>query len=270
MTEYDFSEEAYKRHFETQARISKWTQSTQRLPQADPFTPPTPVNVKGHAPLPSESKHHRSRSSDPDKKSRRDSSRRRRSPPPPLPLERSRSSGPRPRTAPPRGDVYGVQQPAPQPYYPAPGQPHYAPQYFSAPPVPQPQSHNRSRSSSQVPPPPPKPTRSRSYSVTQLPQMPPVRANSYPYVQGQKGYVYHAAPGYAPGYGSAPPPRPGYGSSPHLAQPVPQQQQPIYVRPGTFMVQPQPVVASPTREVPLLKRVFGFGGKNREGSRSRV
>ncbi|KAJ6535871.1 hypothetical protein DFH09DRAFT_1091647 [Mycena vulgaris] len=37
-----FSPEAYTRHFETQARIARWTESTHRVPQADAFAPPTP------------------------------------------------------------------------------------------------------------------------------------------------------------------------------------------------------------------------------------
>ncbi|KAJ7861600.1 hypothetical protein B0H13DRAFT_2568015 [Mycena leptocephala] len=138
----------------------------------------------------------------------------------------------------------------------APGQ--YAPQ-------PQPQTHHRSRSSSYALPPaqqmgmpmpmpqpgPGQPVRTRSYSFqAAAPPPQPVRASTYPYPapppgSGQKGYVYHPSPGYAP-----PGPSPGYSSAPALQ-----------MHPALFN-QPQ---RSPTKEVPLLKRVFGFGGGGGRG-----
>ncbi|KAJ7716412.1 hypothetical protein B0H14DRAFT_644266, partial [Mycena olivaceomarginata] len=143
-----------------------------QIPQSDPFTPATPVSPSHKLP----SSKRRARSSDPPMDDDRGKSKTRdrtRSttrhdrapsmapPPPPLPsLDRSRSVGPRPRTAPPRGDVYGVQQPGPgaTPFYPVPVQqqmPYYphAPGYgMPAPPYPYPQQqptqnhHTRSRS----------------------------------------------------------------------------------------------------------------------------
>ncbi|KAJ7758719.1 hypothetical protein B0H16DRAFT_642954 [Mycena metata] len=265
MTEYDFSEEAYKRHYETQARISKWTQNTTRVPPADPFTPATPMSPNV-VPLPDSSKHRRSRSSDPNKeekhrKSSRSRSRKRSpSPPPPLPTERSRSMGPpRPRTAPPRGDVQQPGLPGPSPFYLAPVQPPvnytYAPGYHPPPPLPSPH-HNRSRSSvATLPPAPPLGTRMRSYSGA---PPPPIRSDTYPYASGNKGYMYHMPPTTPPGYvyGPTPIPPPRQASSPHLPAP-----RPMY---GV----PPPVYEPAPKQVPLLKRVFGLGGKNRERSHS--
>ncbi|KAJ7496447.1 hypothetical protein FB451DRAFT_1455527 [Mycena latifolia] len=232
MTEYDYSPEAYQRHFETQARIARWAQATHQVPQKDPFAPPTPAN--GPAPLPREA----SRSSRRTRSSDRDRDReRRRSPPPPLPL---------PRDAPPRS-----QTAPPQHLYPAVVQPYYP----AAPPPPPTQTqnqHRRARSSSQAPTAPPlQPTRSRSYSVAHPHAAPmPARGLSYP-----------------PPTANYPPLPPGYV----YAQPQPQYAQPapVYAQ----YAQPQPM-RSPTREVPLLKRMFGFGGGgskglSRESSRSR-
>ncbi|KAJ7716406.1 hypothetical protein B0H14DRAFT_3171071 [Mycena olivaceomarginata] len=143
----------------------------------DRFTPATPVSPSHKLP----SSKRRTRSSDPpmDDRDRGKSMTRDRTcsttrhdralsmapHPPPLPsLDRSRSLGPRPRTAPPRGDVYGVHQPGPgaTPFYPVPVQqqmPYHprAPGYgMPAPPYPYPQQqptqnhHMRSRSSSQA------------------------------------------------------------------------------------------------------------------------
>ncbi|KAJ7929870.1 hypothetical protein B0H13DRAFT_2310258 [Mycena leptocephala] len=80
----------------------------------------------------------------------------------------------------------------------------------------------------------PQPIRTQSYSFRAplAPQPRPVRASTYLYpapAPGQKGYVYHPAPGYrAPGSGAG-------------------------------------AVRGPTKEVPLLKRMFGFGGGGRRG-----
>ncbi|KAJ7358364.1 hypothetical protein DFH08DRAFT_953525 [Mycena albidolilacea] len=283
MTEYDYSPEAAENHRSKMVGIDNWRGGISQIRQSDPFTPATPVSPSHKLP----SSKRRARSSDPPMDDDRGKSKTRdrtRSttrhdrapsmapPPPPLPLlDRSRSVGPRSRTAPPRGDVYGVQQPGPgaTPFYPVPVQqqmPYYphAPGYsMPAPPYPYPQQqptqnhHTRSRSSSQayplsgpgpMPAPPPQPTRTRSYSVQLPPPLPQqVHANSYPY-----------AP---PRYGGAPPP--GYQQ-----QPQPQQPQPMYM----YAAQP-PRAQTPGpmstrgRDVPLLKRVFGFGmGKSREGS----
>ncbi|KAJ7194880.1 hypothetical protein GGX14DRAFT_700841 [Mycena pura] len=269
MTEYDYSEEAYHRHLETQARISQWAHTTGRVPQADPFVPATPATSE--APLRKEK----------DGRRRTRSERRRhrdRSPPPPLPLvpggpkmERSRSGGPpRPRTAPPKGDVYGLQQPPfyhpVQAVYPQPYPPTYT--YFSPPPpmsAPPPQhQHRRTHSSPQAPGPPmsapppwqPHPhTHTRSYSFGLPPSfgpMPvppppvPARTNSYPY-----------PPTHAPPPGQnwfATPPPPGYASAPHLpssplSPPPPPQSPP----PGPSRAR-SPV---PAKETSWLKRMFG-------------
>ncbi|KAJ6535875.1 hypothetical protein DFH09DRAFT_1369570 [Mycena vulgaris] len=220
MTEYDFSPEAYTRHFETQARIARWTESTHLVPQADPFAPPTPA--AGPAPLPGR---RRTRSSGRHRE-------RERTPPPPVPLQQPQRTGPpRPQTAPPKNDIYGVQQPL----YPAVVQPYFYP-HLPAPPPPPP--HRRSRSTSQAAP----PTHTRSYSY----QQPPVahRQGSYPPPPPPPGFMYaQPGPGPQPMYAPQPPP---YAPGPVYAQPQP-------------MYQPQPV-RSPTREVPLLRRVFGFGG----------
>ncbi|KAJ7861598.1 hypothetical protein B0H13DRAFT_2072690, partial [Mycena leptocephala] len=159
----------------------------------------------------------------------------------------------------PRPALARVLPPAGAAYYSIapPGQ--YAPQ-------PQPQTHHRSRSSSYALPPaqqmgmpmpmpqpgPGQPVRTRSYSFQAAAPPPPqpVRASTYPYPapppgSGQKGYVYHPSPGYAP-----PGPSPGYSSAPALQ-----------MHPALFN-QPQ---RSPTKEVPLLKRVFGFGGGGGRG-----
>ncbi|KAJ7820037.1 hypothetical protein B0H13DRAFT_2130705 [Mycena leptocephala] len=236
MTEYDYSEEGARRFADTIARIGHWSHLTASTPQADPFAPPTPATSGADLPpnfKRSKSKR-RTRSSDRDERGDGGGTRFTRGPA-------------RPRTAPPRGDVYGTQQP-PLPGLPAtattatvlprpalarvlpprrrrvllpsrPGQ--YAPQ-------PQPQTHHRSR-------------------------CPPRRASTYPYPapppgSGQKGYVYHPSPGYAP-----PGPSPGYSSAPALQ-----------MHPALFN-QPQ---RSPTKEVPLLKRVFGFGGGGGKRERS--
>ncbi|KAJ7435652.1 hypothetical protein B0H11DRAFT_2113204 [Mycena galericulata] len=50
MTDDNLTEEAYQRRLH--ARISEWSQNTRRVPQADPFTPLTPVN-EAYPPLPS-------------------------------------------------------------------------------------------------------------------------------------------------------------------------------------------------------------------------
>ncbi|KAJ7439292.1 hypothetical protein FB451DRAFT_1446208 [Mycena latifolia] len=234
MTEYDYSPEAYQRHFETQARIARWAQATHQVPQKDPFAPPTPAN--GPAPLPREA----SRSSRRTRSSDRDRDRgRRRSPAPPLPLPRD--GPPRSQTAPPQQLHPAVVQPS---YYPA------------APPPPPPQTqnqHRRARSSSQAPVAPPlQPTRSRSYAVVPHPHAAPTPARGMSYPPPTVNY---------------PPLPPGYV----YAQPQPQDAQPapVYAR----YAQPQPM-RSPSREVPLLTRMFGFGGGgskglSRESSRSR-
>ncbi|KAF7362574.1 hypothetical protein MVEN_00606100 [Mycena venus] len=191
MTEYDYSPAAVERYHQKLADIGQWRDTTAQIRQKDPHAPPTPAYPPADLPR-SKSTRRRTRSSDrddyrddySDNRGRDDSSskhhRRRstRDPPPPLPppLDRSRSVGPRPRTAPPRGDIYGLQQPPPpasqfypgpapvQPYYPAPA----GPGYMSAPPYPQQTQHTRSRSTSHAPapapPPAPHPTRTRSYS----------------------------------------------------------------------------------------------------------
>ncbi|KAJ7194878.1 hypothetical protein GGX14DRAFT_678053 [Mycena pura] len=268
MTEYDFSEEAYRRHLDTQARISRWADATGRVPQADPFTPPTPATHTREVPPNSRERdrdRRRARSNTGDRDHRRH---RDRSPPPPLPPpggDRSRSSGPlRPRTAPPKGDVYGMQQP-PQPplphaqaqaFYPAHVQQYYAqpgpPPYLAAPPPPLAQ-HRRSHSSAayahaQVPPqsaPAPRPTHARGYSYgAPPPPTGPVRSNSLPQAYG---YAAPPPPGHK-GYVFIAPPSPGYAGAPPMR--------------------------SPTKEGSLLKRVFGFGSggeslRRRESSSSR-
>ncbi|KAJ7288874.1 hypothetical protein C8J57DRAFT_1281466 [Mycena rebaudengoi] len=217
MTEYDYSEEGYQRHLATQSRIATWVDRTQSVPQANPFTPPTPAAGQPQ-PLPHDSDRGRKRRSSTGKHKTRDAA-----PPPPMPLRMD--PPPRPRTAPPRGDVYGVQVPS------------YPPNHYNAvashavyhPPQPQ-----HRRSSSQAPPaqypiPPQRPShnpRARSYSYQQSPpiivlpppptlqqlmqSMPPrptpVRSNSYPHPPV-------IPPPYGPqlGYVSAPP----RGSEPH-------------------------------------------------------
>ncbi|KAJ6535869.1 hypothetical protein DFH09DRAFT_1369568 [Mycena vulgaris] len=175
---------------QTQARITRWTESTHRAPQADPFASPTP----------------RDRTS-----------------PPPVPLQQPLAPPLRPQTAPPKGDIYGVQQPL----YPAVVQPYFYPQ----------------------PPPAAAPTHTRSSSY----QQPPVarRQGSYPPPPPPPGFMY-AQPGPGPQSVYAPQPPPVYAPGPVYAQPQP-------------MYQPQPV-RSPTREVPLLRRVFGFAGGGGGGS----
>ncbi|KAJ7110281.1 hypothetical protein C8R43DRAFT_166532 [Mycena crocata] len=263
MTEYDFSPEAYNRHLETQARIARWTHSTHRVPQADPFAPPTSANPAASLPhnssLPPHSTPHRRRTRSSDR-----SHSRKTSPPPPLPLHQppKRATPVRSQTAPPKGDIYGVYgapqppQSQPQPYYPTAyvSAPAAGGGYFTLPPPPpqppQPPQHRRSRSTSH-PPRPAEPARSRSYSVA--PPPPPGQG------QQPKGYVFATQPQYAYAQNayaqnaSQPPPPPQYAYA-----------------------QPPQAVRSPTREVPLLKRVFGFGGGgkssagvSREGSRSR-
>ncbi|KAF7291400.1 hypothetical protein MIND_01284600 [Mycena indigotica] len=122
MTEYDYSPEAVERHLRKQAGISRWADDTARFPPANPFAPPTPVPGQRDLPRAKSQRRHSS--------SRRHRSR---SPPPPMPTpaptrERSRSvvAPARPKTAPPRGDVYG--QPHPQPY--PPPQPQQQQQYY--------------------------------------------------------------------------------------------------------------------------------------------
>ncbi|KAF7288395.1 hypothetical protein HMN09_01391900 [Mycena chlorophos] len=120
MTEYDYSEEAIQAYLATQDRISRWADTTHRVPQADPETPRTPA--PSDAPLPrhsrkSQSVRDRTRSTGDGSRERdRERGRRRRerevTPPPPMPmpprgvkLGRSHSGGPPPvraRTAPPR------------------------------------------------------------------------------------------------------------------------------------------------------------------------
>ncbi|KAJ7431937.1 hypothetical protein B0H11DRAFT_2128181 [Mycena galericulata] len=249
MTEYDYSPEAVTRYLRTQQRIARWTADTGAVPQVDPYAPPTPA-ASAAAPLPKDRR--RTRSSDRDR-DRDGGGRRHRSPPPPLPTSSQRPTPARSHTAPPRGDVYGVQGPQAayppplpgpmpnnKPYYPAP------PAGYYLPPQPQPQAppHRRSRSSSQAPPPSSAQqshshSRSRSYAPA---PPPPLRSNSY---------AYGAAPGYAayPSAQNLPPLPPGYT----YAYPAP----------------PQQPVRSPTREVPLLKRVFGFGGGSGGGGSGR-
>ncbi|KAJ7737150.1 hypothetical protein DFH07DRAFT_966597 [Mycena maculata] len=291
MTEYDFSPEAYSQHLATQARIARWAHDTHTVPQKDPFTPPTPAGST-HIPLSRESSKlshgssrrepllpipdssgrgsRRTRSSDRDSRDRdrdregrdrdRDRARssdgrrrhRSRTPPPPLPslpplpsprgqLQVRLQPPERPQTAPPRP----IQR-TPTPYYPPSG----ASVYSVPPPQAQPQ-HRRTRSSSQSPsapvPGPVQLTRTRSYSVTPPPPpRQPLRSHTYPYappMPAPPGYTWAAQPAYpnnpSPTYAVGPPNYPVY--------PV-------------AMAQPQPV-RSPNREVPLLKRVFGFGGR---------
>ncbi|KAJ6563269.1 hypothetical protein DFH09DRAFT_1315453 [Mycena vulgaris] len=52
MTEYDFSPEAYTRHFETQARIARWMQSTHRVPQAPHALVGPPPRTRVHPAAP--------------------------------------------------------------------------------------------------------------------------------------------------------------------------------------------------------------------------
>ena len=99
MTEYDYSPEAYERHMATQNRIARWVDTTQQYPQQNPFTPATPAPTTVHHPLPRSGRrddrsHHTGRDS------------RRRSP---SASGSGRAHPPRPRTAPPREDVYGQQ-----------------------------------------------------------------------------------------------------------------------------------------------------------------
>ncbi|KAJ7703817.1 hypothetical protein B0H14DRAFT_3526841 [Mycena olivaceomarginata] len=260
------------------------------IPQSDPFTPATPVSPSHQLP----SSKRRAQSSDPpmgDDRDRGKSKTRNHTrsttrhdrapsmappPPPPLPsVDHSRSLGLRPRTAPPRGDVYGSNSPAR-------GQHHSIPSPYSSKcptihtpratvcPLPLTRTPNNSPRKTTTraparrprrtpcpaparrPAPPPQPTHTRNYSVQLAPPLPQqVHTNSYPY-----------APAYPPPrYGSAP--LPGYQQ-----QPQPQQPQPMYM----YAAQP-PRAQTPGpmstrgREVPLLKRVFGFGmGKSREGS----
>ncbi|KAJ7247301.1 hypothetical protein C8J57DRAFT_1475829 [Mycena rebaudengoi] len=149
MTEYDYSEEAYQRHLATQSRIASWVDS-QNVPRANPFAPPTPA-------LPHDGDRGRKRRSSTGRHKTRDAA-----PPPPMPL-RMDPIPPRPRTAPPRGDVYGVQAPN-YPYNAVASHAVYHP--------PQPQHR---RSSSQAPP--------AQYPI--LPQRPSdnPRARSYSYQQ---------------------------------------------------------------------------------------
>ncbi|KAJ6450435.1 hypothetical protein C8R47DRAFT_323186 [Mycena vitilis] len=273
MTEYDYSPDAYERFLARQREVRGWSEGVSACAQVDPLnTPPTPLPGPAALPRSKSSSKHRARSTERDRDRDRDKSesrRHRRSPPPPLPLDRGPVPVQRPRTAPPRGDVYGLQQPMPLPpsagaqfypqgyYPPAPG---YFPAqpYPAQPPLP-PQGHNRSRSTSQAPPPPPKATRTRSYSFAQAPPPNGARSNSYPYTAAQaaagvgtKGYVYH------PGYVTAPPQQYGGGGGGGGGGPYGGAHPALFNQPQTQ--QPR----SPTKEVPLLKRVFGFGGGKRE------
>ncbi|KAK7057862.1 hypothetical protein R3P38DRAFT_3546841 [Favolaschia claudopus] len=331
MTEYDYSPDAIERYHAKLAEISRWTQKTANVQQKDPFTPQTPAN-NANEPLPStrSKSRRRTRSSDRDgdrEGSRKDRERGQRvkerdaSMSTAPGLDRSRSLGPRPRTAPPRGDVYGVQQPQttsptsvyplqqpaqqqqqPQQYYqmpatapPFPGSyPH--PYYYNQNPyqqhAPHPQqsqpanTHARSRSTTHIPAPatlhipavptnanptaaPGKPARTRSYSVAQAPPVPPpLRSNSYPYGSAPPppGYTYaypqqQQQAGY-PGYGNT---KQGYAGGGAAFVPTPGYAAYSYAPPPPQ----QAPRMSPTKEVPLLKRVFGFGKGGGEKRRSR-
>ncbi|KAJ7073045.1 hypothetical protein C8F01DRAFT_1076846 [Mycena amicta] len=180
MTEYDYSEEALTAYLATQDRISRWADTTHRVPQADPETPRTPALSEAALPRremrDSRSSRKRAKSSGGDgSRGRSSGSRRHRevTPPPPLPapprgikLGRSHSGGPppRPRTAPPPKDT-AVYIPAQHAIYAAPRHPqaHYQPPplYNGSPPspphphghhpIPIPIKHRRSNSLPQPP-----------------------------------------------------------------------------------------------------------------------
>lgn len=52
MTEYDYSEEAYQKYLETQARIARWVDNTQSTRLVGPDVPPTPLGDESNIPLP--------------------------------------------------------------------------------------------------------------------------------------------------------------------------------------------------------------------------
>ncbi|KAF7350742.1 hypothetical protein MSAN_01635300 [Mycena sanguinolenta] len=174
---------------------------------------------------------------------------------------------PRPFTAPPRGDIYGVQvppPPPPHPFHPVPVPTHFLPGRMQPPypmpqghsppqqmpppmqmhhpqpqpvpmhaPPPQPMAHHsRSRSSSFAPGPPPQHNRSRSYSQAQLPpqQQQPLRANSYPHPSPAAAVQGQKGWVFHPGYTvQQPPPQSGY-PNPNSSGNV----SPTYAHPALF------------------------------------
>ncbi|KAJ7939307.1 hypothetical protein B0H13DRAFT_1941097 [Mycena leptocephala] len=154
MTDYNLTEE-YKRGRDALARVSEWTQNIHRVPQADPFTPPTPVRGP-ETPLPSTSRRKASRP--PSINSSRH---------PPL-----RETGP---SAAPQTGVYGVRS-GPQ-VFPSPSHPFlFVNGEFRPPPG------WRSQA--------PRLPRWDNRSVTQAPQMQSVGPHFHSSAQGQNGYVY--------------------------------------------------------------------------------
>lgn len=95
MTEYDYSPEAYERHIHKMQGVGKWVNNTNSQPPANPFTAKT--EVPQMPPLPY------------DERSRQLAGGRG------MPVQMPQ----RPRTAPPRGDVYG-QQYSPNSSFPPP------------------------------------------------------------------------------------------------------------------------------------------------------
>lgn len=51
MTEYDYSEEAYQKYLESQARIARWVDNTQNSRLVPPDVPPTPLGDETNIPL---------------------------------------------------------------------------------------------------------------------------------------------------------------------------------------------------------------------------
>lgn len=252
MTEYDYSPEAYERFMATQNRIAKWVDTTQQHQPRNPFTPSTPAPPTFHQPLPrhirSSSRHRDDNRSHHSRDSRhrdrdRDLS--------PSASGSGRHGPPRPRTAPPREDIYGQQYPQ--------HSKHSNSQYSLASRAQTPR-HTRSRSSSQhtsstARPPP---LRSQTYMAPPpLPTRHPVRSNTSPIVAypGRSPLVVDTGTSYV-----VVPPK-----GKHIEVVSPQTS--YYSGPKPFAVYHSPL---PTKPQPLIKRLFsGFTGGSKNSGSSR-
>ncbi|KAJ7431934.1 hypothetical protein B0H11DRAFT_1941127 [Mycena galericulata] len=239
---YDYSPEAVTRYLRTQQRIARWTADTGAVPQVDPYAPPTPAQ-SASAPLPRDRR--RTRSSDRDR-DRDGGGRRHRSPPPPAPLHLLAATDPDPLAHRPPARRR-LRRPRPASRVP--------------PAAPRPDAHSRQqqallpRPARRVLPPP-----ATATAGAPAPPLALLLASPAPVVRPAIALALaelRAGPAAAAALElvrvrrcarNLPPLPPGYT----YAYPAP----------------PQQPVRSPTREVPLLKRVFGFGGGGGSGRRT--
>ncbi|KAF8152760.1 hypothetical protein K438DRAFT_1864083 [Mycena galopus ATCC 62051] len=272
MTEYDYSPEAVSRYNRKLQEISQWSESTAQIPQKNPTSRPRRAATGPLVDEEEEEELERARSRDREerKERARSSTRTIRSRDRDQDRERERDRRTTPsRSGPPcptatyavctadAGDAGDADAAA------ATQQTQTQTQ----------RSHSRSRSTSYHAPPHPNttgrgataspPQQAPPHVQNQIPQ--PLRANSYPHpagTAGQKGYVFHPFP-------SAPSPQPSpqyYPSAPNGPQAQPQMHPNLFNQ--HIHAELRTTTPAPTKDVPLLKRVFGFGMGKRDRSRS--